>query len=517
MQYDPDFDKVILYCPFSEPDGDFKDYSSNGFVIPKSTTVQTPQVNDYCGYFNSLGVRYGAYTADMDLNSMAQYTVEFWFIQYTNAAAARLVSSGGANAWNTTTGEHFHISAINGKQILYRISITASPYYTDVAMAPYVHGKWNHVAITKNSTDYSLFLNGNLVSRTTVSNASRPSGNPPGLDVGFCTGEGVYYKGYMRDLRITRNVCRYTTSFIPPVNLKDTILQDPYFNYVILLVPFYSATDRSSTLPTDMSNSARTPSLISGSYLQHTNAGLYGAHFDGSTSTYTTLSWNLPGAYQFGYDDFTIECYIKLNTVGTTTRCIVSQYTNYSTLVGFYFAVDTTARLIVRLGNNVPVSFASTDTIAALTWTHVAVTRASGVTRLFINGVVQSTTSSASTFISNMGYLRIGANCDATPVEYLNGIIRDLRITRRLARYTTSFTPPTTLAGRISGMIQNPSEQPLRMKVVAANEYSKRIISGYSDALTGEYSLIVPPVKHLVGVVPTDGSDVMWKGRVNPS
>jgi hypothetical protein len=72
-------------------------------------------------------------------------------------------------------------------------------------------------------------------------------------------------------------------------------------------------------------------------------------------------------------------------------------------------------------------------------WHHGAFTRASGVTRMFLDGV----SSPADTSLDNYGVdkMRIGlATRYLTPFY---GFIKDVRVTKGVARYTGNFTPPT--------------------------------------------------------------------------
>jgi hypothetical protein len=81
-------------------------------------------------------------------------------------------------------------------------------------------------------------------------------------------------------------------------------------------------------------------------------------------------------------------------------------------------------------------------TISTATWTHIAVCRSGTSTKLFISG-----TQSGSTYTDTTVYLNnplrpvIGINL--TAFYFYNGYIDDLRVTKGIARYTTTFTPPT--------------------------------------------------------------------------
>ena len=86
--------------------------------------------------------------------------------------------------------------------------------------------------------------------------------------------------------------------------------------------------------------------------------------------------------------------------------------------------------------------FQSTNNVPTGQWVHIAVTRASGVLRQFINGNKESenivtanlTTAGSSTLLMRT----IDANSDK-----FSGYIDEYRVTAGIARYTSNFTPPT--------------------------------------------------------------------------
>lgn len=77
---------------------------------------------------------------------------------------------------------------------------------------------------------------------------------------------------------------------------------------------------------------------------------------------------------------------------------------------------------------------------SANTWYHVAVTRHSGTVRLFIDGVLQS--SSGGETVANVSFQGAGVAIGAiTTPAYFNGYIDEFRLSVGTARYTATFTP----------------------------------------------------------------------------
>ena len=81
------------------------------------------------------------------------------------------------------------------------------------------------------------------------------------------------------------------------------------------------------------------------------------------------------------------------------------------------------------------------------TWYHIAVTRSGNTFKSFINGVVEKTFTVSGTIYSDTTIpYNIGrSGYSSGGYFYYNGYMDDLRITKGVARYTTTFTPPSAL------------------------------------------------------------------------
>jgi hypothetical protein len=95
-------------------------------------------------------------------------------------------------------------------------------------------------------------------------------------------------------------------------------------------------------------------------------------------------------------------------------------------------------------GNNTTYFRISTNSAISInTWYHVAVTRLSGRIYCFLNGVLQtSSTSGASTNINGSGGVTVAAAIGGG--AYWPGYVSNVRILKGTALYTASFTAPTT-------------------------------------------------------------------------
>ena len=83
----------------------------------------------------------------------------------------------------------------------------------------------------------------------------------------------------------------------------------------------------------------------------------------------------------------------------------------------------------------------STSVVDDNEWHHVAICRASGTTKMYIDGTEEGSATDTTSY-DRQG-LRIGNNSYSSGGNHLNGLIADLRLVRGTAVYTSNFTPPT--------------------------------------------------------------------------
>jgi hypothetical protein len=151
--------------------------------------------------------------------------------------------------------------------------------------------------------------------------------------------------------------------------------------------------------------------------------------FDG-TGDYLTIPTNT--ALVLGTADFTIEGWVYFNTVAGA-QTIWDQ--RPAATNGAYPVIYMNGALMIWYINS-----AAQITSGSLTtgvWYYFAVTRASSVTKMFINGAqVGSNYTDTNNYLSGQNLIGI-AN---TSAAFLNGYLQDFRITRGVARTITTPT-----------------------------------------------------------------------------
>lgn len=164
------------------------------------------------------------------------------------------------------------------------------------------------------------------------------------------------------------------------------------------------------------------------------------ALFDGAgdyLSSPDSVDWD------FGTADFTIEFFIRFNAFpASSAHTVVGNYG--SSTVGWLiqFRNDSPgARLAFGSSGDTPIGeFAWSPSTA--TWYHVAVARASGTVRAFVDGSqIGSDVTNVEDISGSTAPLMVG-RINAVAGQYINGWLDDLRITKGIARYTAGFSPP---------------------------------------------------------------------------
>lgn len=371
------------------------------------------------------------------------FTIECW-AYFTSVASSQIIIDqtpvGGPNSLRLGYGIY-----ATGKLSVYDPAAGAITSSSTITA-----NTWYHVAFARSSSQLKLFING-VAEASVASTTDLTSTNFLVGTNGYALGNSVF-SGYIDDLRVTKGVARYTTAFtVPAVAYPNQGPTDAYYNNVSLLL--HGDGNNTSTTITDNSPTPKTVTANGNAQIS-TSRFKFGAasvSFDG-TSDY--LSVPTSSGFDLGAGDFTIEFWYYPTTI-TSGAGIMGPWVSSGWLVAHPNPAQAgsppaaSVRFVASTGNSyaadtVDIYGTGTgSTIATNVWSHISVVRASGVFKLFLNGTMLTTTaigtqaSSGLMTIYNNGLpLKIG--------EFVTGYIDDLRITKGTARYTTSFSAPSS-------------------------------------------------------------------------
>lgn len=218
-------------------------------------------------------------------------------------------------------------------------------------------------------------------------------------------------------------------------NLKAWPIKDADWDSVSLLLHMDGANN--STTFTDVSKNSLSVTR-SGNAIVSTGDSVFGgasAYFDGSGDYLIVQSSSL---YSFGSGNFTIEGFFKRPST-TGRQDISGTYLNITTGWGVCTSVNNAGDIGFYVGNTL-IAASSASSWSANQWVHFLVSRSGTTLKIFLNGnQVASVTNS--TNITDGNSLVLGA-AGSLAVPLL-GYIDEFRITKGVARKTSSFSTPT--------------------------------------------------------------------------
>ncbi|SDM87525.1 YD repeat-containing protein [Polaromonas sp. JS666] len=281
------------------------------------------------------------------------------------------------------------------------------------------------------------------------------------------------YDAMGRVLTSTDPLNRVTTRTYYPTasNFSDSEANaDPYFSSVSVLLRGEGANN--STAIVDSASAPKTIAVVGAAKISTAQKKSGGSSMTfGGSGDYLTVPASPGNNFNFGTGDFTVEAWFYLASEGSSYRSIFVMpwgSTNMSIRFGdggfggrLQFASEATAFAPL---------YSSEHTQASLVgaWHHVAFTRTGGLARAFLDGnllTLRNNNFSGSPVTSWADASNITSVAQAH-VSYAggqtwHGYIDDVRVTKGVARYTASFTPPTApgsdpnAIGHLAGDLQS--------------------------------------------------------------
>lgn len=216
------------------------------------------------------------------------------------------------------------------------------------------------------------------------------------------------------------------------LNHRSVGPSDPYFADVASLLHFDGPDG--STVFTDQKGliwSSLGGAVLNGSNARFGSAALACNGTSGALQTSSSLA--------LGTNDFTIEGWLKPTSL-TSVGLFFDQ--RPSGLNGMYPALYLDASGFIHFFvANGDVLAQTSGALPLNAYTHIALSRSGGTTRLFTGGVLRGSVADTNNYLANRTI--IGQSSFNTGAITYKGYVDDWRITIGVGRYTSSFSPPT--------------------------------------------------------------------------
>ena len=431
----------------------FTDSSSGAHTITANGDVVNvaPKIGTGMGAFDGSGDYLTVpASSDFDFSTTGQFTIEFWCNIDVVTGHQALIHS--PNYYVAGNNGNWAIDMYQGDVRMNLYNGTGSVGSVDCSGAHISAGQWHHVAVDRDSGGTTrIFVDGTLRSPASTSfNGQDIEDGKNGVEVGgniSYAGPGDL-NGYMDDLRISRTA-RYTANFTAPT----TALKDDIDTVLLMHMDGGGGIDPETNLPTlpgqgtyfwDASNNA----IFYDSEGLPTNKSLI--DFDGSGDYLEMAASN---DWNFGTGDFTIETWAyfnslpdQMNTLWLSGNDAAPSPYNEQFAIWHWGALPKIG-VLTNAGGWTGSS--QTTTVTTGVWHHIAWSRASGIMRIFLNGVLEFQFTSPENIQYTIAQIGRGYYLG---VKWINAYLDQFRVSDT-ARYTAAGTNTFTLTENVSANI----------------------------------------------------------------
>jgi hypothetical protein len=378
--------------------------STHGSSVYLDGTGDYLQVADHSGFT----IDTGDFTAECWIYPTAQKYQPVIFGQWSDPYSWGILLSNDTNGY--------------GRLIFYDTG-----YRDTTSTTPAPLNQWSHLALVKDGSNATLYLNGKSIATRGSLGSLRNSTAP--LTIGANSSGSHPFQGYVADARFVVGSTLYTTNFTPPAAPLSAVTNTQLL--VQASPSVYDASGGESKL--DLNGNAQS----STAQTKNASSSMY---FDGS-GDYATTTTN--DVYTYGTGDFTIDAWVYITSNPGNYAYILGQGGTVGSSASFGIYIQSG---VFKVYNNAVV-ITGTTSYSLNTWHHVVLTRGDGKLSLFLDGSLEGSTSNTNNITtgSTMGPT-IGGWIEPGDTGYFTGYIEDLRITKGLSRYPFIPTQETLTA-----------------------------------------------------------------------
>jgi hypothetical protein len=364
------------------------------------------------------------------------FTIEAW-VYPTASTTNGVIYCGQCNQDGVAANNSVYFAISSSGAANSGMAVGATGY--NVNCANPALNQWSHVALVRYGSTLTTYLNGVVVQSIAVTGTMNVGNTTFVPSIGSASNGGAPFTGYIDEFRISKGLARYTAAFTPPISafLSSVGVSDQYYSSVTSLLAMNGV--NGSTTITDTGPTPLTWTNVSNLVTLNTATFKYGtasAFFSGAS---TGITGDGSAAFAFGTGDWTVEMWVKPSATGMQ-GLYVDQISS---------GADTTRKAIyLNATNNVLFVTGATNQITGTTvvpttsFTHIAVCRAAGVTRLFVNGAQEGISwTDATNYTVGAARPVIGNDSPITTAWAFIGYMDDVRISKGFGRYSSNFTP----------------------------------------------------------------------------
>lgn len=362
-----------------------------------------------------------------DFSPSGDFTIASWFYTGNITSQQEIVGK-----WAGGNYEYSLFFISGGVQFYWAPFNTGSPLLSGGTLKA---NSWVFVAVTRTGNTFNLYVNETRVATTT--SATSLTNGTDSLGVGALSSGATPITGFMGSTIFINGTALYTgaTLTVPTAPFADQ-------TNTVLLLNFTNAGIYDAAAKNVLYTEANTQTDTGQSTISTASILLDGTGDRGPI-------YGLLNTHPIGAADFTIEFFYRPNTISGTEFLIDFRPLATDGLYPGIYLNSGVLTYYVNSGNRITGSTLSTST-----WYHIAISRSSGTTKMFLDG-----TQDGSSYTDTNVYLAggngrpvLGDSSYHSAGSYpADGNFDQVRITVGAARYTTTFTSPTTAFPLLGG------------------------------------------------------------------
>jgi len=409
----------------------FIDNSTNAFAITATgtsvqrfnpfgtSTAYSTSVIGGSGYFDGSGDYLDGPTNAAFAFGTGDFTLSAW-VYIFNGTSAQIIWTNQTTSSASAPNIGFFIL---GNKVCINNTNTAHSESTGTI----ANNSWNYVGVTKASGTYTFYINGSASGTTSSIGTNNFTENACHIGYGNY-GTNYNFGGYIADLRVIKGSA--VTPSVPTAPV-GTVTNTQ------LLLNMTNGAIFDNAMMNDLETVGN--AQISTSVKKFGTGSLY---FSGGGGNYAVspYSTNL----DFGTGNATIEFWVYPSSTSAGYQGIISKSTASPRTGWTVFQNGTTIRLFVATNAS---EITSSSCLTANTWTFISITKSGSDWVIYADGVNVGGATGVTYSDNTARGVSVGEATTSTGWNAsfpFTGYIDDLRITKGYARYTTTFTAPTS-------------------------------------------------------------------------
>ncbi len=383
------------------------------------------------------------YTSIGNAIGTGDFTIEYWVLMNDNALASQgptwenhFQLSTGTNGILSSQANTLAVWWRPGTQQWVNYAADAQNYAVSNSLLSPGDRCWTHVALVRSSSVTKMYING--YEEKSVADTVNYTGTNLALGCGY-TASSYTLSGNISDFRVMKSAV-YTTEFTPPSEPLTTGSAEFHFQPS----PRYIDTMQKNPMYSNFASSSW-QQLSTNNSVGKWGTGTYGAMIytdSGSTSTRGAIKFPPSPDNNFGTGDFTIEWwqYWYASPAGYGTL----YDNNYGSNPNITLQTGNGVRRYFAYANGTTIAPYESSEANTTQWYHYALVRHNGYLKIYRDGIETASAAIGSTIVcgqsTSLVYLFENSS-GAYPIA--TSAFEDFRITKGLARYTGTFTPPS--------------------------------------------------------------------------